>query len=124
MGTRAGTMWDGIDADADGELVVDVAVVVDVRIFTWPPTDVAVVALVAVAVETNVIGVVFFGLADICVVDARGGAPGLLICNPTDRVVLTGGTSDWLRPFDCCTKRRTTVSKSVTCLWRVSVLRL
>ena len=65
MGTRAGTMWDGIDADADGELVVDVAVVVDVRIFTWPPTDVAVVALVAVAVETNVIGVVFFGLADI-----------------------------------------------------------
>ena len=46
---------------------------------------------------------------------ASDTVPGLLICKPTDRVVLTGGTSDWFRPFDCCTKRRTTVSRSVTC---------
>lgn len=106
MGTRAsgGLAVVDVDDSGDDEFVTDVVDVAaeDVRIFTCPLVCAAAVALVAAPVETSVIGAVFFGLdEDVCVADASGRAPELLICKPTDRVVLTGGTRDWLRPFDC-----------------------
>ena len=68
MGTRASARLDvvggggGSGAGVD-EFVVGV-VTVDVSIFTWLPTDGAVVAFVAATVETNVTGVTFLAAAD------------------------------------------------------------